>query len=95
MKIRPLGDRVLVVRLPEEAVTPGGILIPDNAKEKPTRAKVLAAGPGRFLDDGSLRPLDVKAGDIVLFGKYSGTELELDGEKMLMLSENDILAIEG
>ncbi len=93
MNIRPLGDKILVQRLPEEEKSKGGILIPDNAKEKPTQAVVLAVGAGRVLEDGTVRPLDVKKGNKVLFGKYNGTEVELDGEKLLILSENDILAV--
>ena len=93
MNIRPLGNKILVQRLPEEVRSKGGILIPDNAKEKPTQAIVLAVGPGRLLEDGTVRPLDVKKGNKVFFGKYNGTEVELDGEKLLILSEDDILAV--
>lgn len=93
MNIRPLGDKILVQRLEAETLSKGGILIPDNAKEKPTQAIVLAVGSGRLLDDGTVRPLDVKKGNKVLFGKYNGTEVELDGEKLLILSEDDILAV--
>lgn len=93
MNIRPLGSKILVQRLEAETLSKGGILIPDNAKEKPTQAIVLAVGPGRLLEDGTVRPLDVKKGNKVLFGKYNGTEVELDGEKLLILSEDDILAV--
>jgi chaperonin GroES len=93
MNIRPLGNKILVQRLEAETLSKGGILIPDNAKEKPTQAIVLAVGAGRVLEDGTVRPLDVKKGNKVLFGKYNGTEVELDGEKLLILSEDDILAV--
>lgn len=93
MKIRPLQDR-LIVR-PSEAVSTskGGIIIPDNAKEKPLEGEVLAVGNGRIMDDGHLRPLDVKAGDLILFGKYTGTEIEVEGSKLLMLREDDVLGV--
>ena len=93
MNIRPLHDRVLATRLEAEAKTKGGIVIPDAAKEKPIEGKVVAVGNGRRLDDGSIRPLDVKAGDRILFGKYSGTDVKLDGEDYLILREDDILAV--
>jgi len=95
MNIRPLHDRVLATRLEAEAKTKGGIVIPDAAKEKPIEGKVVAVGNGRRLDDGSIRPLDVKAGDRILFGKYSGTDVKLDGEDYLILREDDILAVLG
>jgi chaperonin GroES len=95
MKIRPLHDRVLVKRLGEEEKTKGGIIIPDSAKEKPQHAKVIAVGNGRILDNGQVRTLDVKAGDTVLFGKYSGTEVKIDGEDHLILREEDLLGVFG
>jgi chaperonin GroES len=93
MKIRPLGDRVLVRRIAEEEKTKGGIIIPDTAKEKPQEGKVIAVGKGKMGDDGKVTPLDVKAGDKVLFSKYSGTEIKLEGEEHLILREEDILGI--
>jgi len=93
MAIRPLHDRVLIKRVEEEQKTKGGIIIPDTAKEKPAEGKVIAVGNGRVLDDGKVRPLDVKAGDRVLFGKYSGTEVKVDGEEHLILREDDILVV--
>ena len=93
MKIRPLHDRVLVKRIDEEAKTKGGIIIPDTAKEKPQEGRVVAAGSGKLLDDGTVRSLDVKAGDRILFGKYSGSEITLDGDEHNILREDDILAI--
>ena len=93
MKIRPLHDRVIVKRLEEERVSAGGIVIPDSAAEKPTRGKVIAAGPGRVNDEGKVRPLDVKAGDTILFGKWSGTEVKIDGEELLVMKEEDIQAV--
>ena len=93
MKIRPLGDRVLVKRIAEEEKTKGGIIIPDTAKEKPQEGKVVAVGKGKKNDDGKVTPLDVKAGDRILFGKYSGSEVKLDGEEHLILREEDILGI--
>ena len=93
MKIRPLHDRVLVKRLEEERTTAGGIVIPDSATEKPSRGKVIAVGKGKILEDGSVRPLDVKAGDQVLFGKYGGTEVKIDDEELLVMREDDIMAI--
>jgi len=95
MKVRPLHDRVLVKRVAEEQKTKGGIIIPDTAKEKPIEAIVIAVGSGRVGDDGKVHPLEVKAGDKVLFGKYSGTEVKLDGEEHLILRESDIVAILG
>jgi chaperonin GroES len=91
-KIRPLHDRVIVKRIEEEEKTKGGIIIPDTAKEKPQEARVIAVGPGRH-DDGKVIPLGVKAGDKILFGKYSGTEIKLDGEEHLILREDDILGV--
>ncbi|MBI4523859.1 MAG: co-chaperone GroES [Deltaproteobacteria bacterium] len=91
-KIRPLRDRVIVKRIEEEEKTKGGIIIPDTAKEKPQEGRVVAVGPGR-LEDGKVIPLDVKAGDKILFGKYSGTEIKLNGEEHLIMREDDILGI--
>lgn len=93
MKIRPLHDRVIVKRLEEERVSAGGIVIPDTAAEKPVRGKVMATGNGKILENGQVRPLDVKAGDTVLFGKYSGTEVKVDGEELLVMREDDIMAV--
>ena len=93
MKIRPLNDRVIVRRLEEERTSPGGIVIPDTAAEKPMRGEVLAVGSGKTLDNGQVRALQVKAGDKVLFGKYSGTEVKLDGEDILVMREDDIMAV--
>ncbi len=93
MKIRPLQDRLVVKRLAEEEKTKGGIIIPDSAKEKPIEGEVIAVGSGKVSDDGKQRPLDVKKGDRVLFGKYSGTEIKLDGVEHLILREDDILGI--
>jgi chaperonin GroES len=93
MAIRPLHDRILVKRVKEEETTKGGIIIPDTAKEKPIEAKVVAVGTGRLLDSGEVRPLAVKKGDVVLFGKYGGTEVKIDGEEHLILREDDILGI--
>ena len=93
MKIRPLNDRVLVVRVEEEQKTAGGIIIPDTAKEKPQQGKVVAAGPGKRGEDGQRTPLDVKVGDRVLFSKYAGTEIKIDGVEHLFMSEDDILAV--
>jgi len=91
--VRPLHDRVLVRRTPEETKTAGGIIIPDTAKEKPQRGEIVATGKGRVTEDGKVTPLDVKIGDKILFGKYSGTELKLDGQEYLMMKEEDILGI--
>jgi len=93
MKIRPLQDRIIVKRTEEEEKTKGGIIIPDTAKEKPLEGKVIAAGNGKILEDGKVRPLDVKVGDRVLFGKYAGTEIKIEGEEHLMLREEDILGV--
>jgi chaperonin GroES len=93
MKIRPLNDRVLVLRIEEEEKTSGGIIIPDTAKEKPQEGKVVAAGEGKLDENGKRIPLDVKKGDKVLFGKYAGTEINVDGVEHLIMKEDDILAI--
>ena len=93
MKIRPLHDRVIVKRLAEERTSPGGIVIPDSAAEKPSQGKVVAIGKGKILEDGSVRALDVKVGDKILFGKYSGTEVKVDGEDLLVMREEDIMAV--
>ena len=93
MKIRPLHDRVIIRRLEEEEKTKGGIIIPDSAKEKPLEGKVIAAGKGKILENGEVRALDVKAGDRILFGKYSGTEVKIDGDEHLILREEDILGV--
>ena len=93
MKIRPLHDRVLVKRVEEEEKTSGGLYIPDAAKEKPIQAEVVAVGAGKRDKDGNVRPLDVKAGDRVLFSKYSGSEVKIDGEEHLIMREDDILAV--
>ncbi|HEY2743346.1 MAG TPA: co-chaperone GroES [Polyangia bacterium] len=93
MKIRPLQDRLVVKRLAEEEKTKGGIIIPDSAKEKPIEGEVIAVGNGKFNEEGTLRPLDVKKGDRVLFGKYSGTEIKLDGVDHLILREDEVLGI--
>ena len=93
MKIRPLHDRVIVKRVDEEEKTKGGIIIPDTAKEKPVEGEVVAVGDGKVADDGKKIPLEVKAGDKVLFGKYAGTEIQIDGEENLIMREDDIIAI--
>jgi chaperonin GroES len=93
MKIRPLQDRLIVKRVAEENKTKGGIIIPDTAKEKPLEGKVIAVGNGKVLEDGKVRPLDVKAGDRILFSKYAGTEIKIEGEEHLMLREDDILGV--
>jgi chaperonin GroES len=93
MKLRPLHDRVIVKRLEAETKTAGGIVIPDNATEKPIKGEVIAVGNGKILEDGKVRPLDVKVGDKILFGKYSGTEVKLDGDELLVMREEDIMAI--
>ncbi len=93
MKIRPLHDRILVQRLEEEEKTKGGIIIPDTAKEKPIEGKVVAVGNGKLLRNGEVKPLDVKVGDRVLFGKYAGTEVKIGGEEYLIMREDDILGI--
>lgn len=93
MKVRPLHDRVLIQRLDTEETTKGGIIIPETAKEKPQEGKVVAVGNGKILEDGSTKPLDVKKGDKILFSKYGGTEIKIDGEDYLILSEDEILAV--
>ena len=93
MKFRPLRDRVLAKRLDEEEKTKGGIIIPDSAKEKPQEAQVVAVGTGKVADDGTVTPLDVKVGDRILLGKYSGSEVNLDGEEHLIIREDDVLGI--
>ena len=93
MKIRPLHDRVVVKRWEEEKTSPGGIVIPDTAKEKPIKGEVVAVGLGKALDNGDVRPLDVKIGDKILFGKYAGTEVKIDGTEYLMLREDDIMGV--
>jgi chaperonin GroES len=93
MNIRPLQDRVVVKRTPEETTSAGGIVIPDSAAEKPSRGEVLAVGNGKVNSNGDVRPLDVKAGDQVLFGKYAGTEVKVDGEDVLIMREEDILGV--
>jgi chaperonin GroES len=93
MKIRPLHDRVIIKRKEEERTSPGGIVIPDSATEKPIKGEVVAVGHGKILENGEVRSLDVKVGDNVLFGKYSGTEVKVDGEELLVMREEDIMAI--
>ena len=93
MQFRPLHDRVVVRRIDEDERTPGGIIIPDTAKEKPQQGEVVAAGPGARDEKGEVQPLDVKAGDRVLFGKWSGTEVKIDGEELLIMKESDILGV--
>ncbi len=93
MKLKPLQDRVIVKRIEEEEKTKGGIILPDTAKEKPIQGRVIAVGRGRLLNDGKIHPPEVKEGDKVLFGKYAGTEVKIDGEEHLILREDDILAI--
>ncbi len=93
MKIRPLHDRILVKRLEEEEKTKGGIIIPDTAKEKPIEGEVIAVGNGRVLESGETRPLEVKVGDRILFGKYAGTEIKIEGEEYLMMREDDVLGV--
>jgi chaperonin GroES len=93
MKIRPLHDRVIVKRLESENVSAGGIVIPDSAAEKPVQGKVVAVGKGKILEDGNVRPLDVKVGDKILFGKYSGTEVKVDGDELVVMREEDVMAV--
>lgn len=93
MKIRPLHDRVIVRRLEDERTSPGGIVIPDSAAEKPMQGEVIAAGNGKVQENGDIRPLDVKAGDKILFGKYSGTEVKVEGEDLLVMREDDIMGV--
>jgi len=95
MKVKPLHDRVLVKRIEEKEVVKGGIIIPDTAKEKPMEGEVIAAGPGKVTDSGNRAALEVKAGDRILFGKYSGTEIKIDGQEYLIMREDEILAIVG
>ena len=93
MGLKPLGDRILVKRIEEEEVNKGGIIIPDTAKEKPMKGEIIAVGPGRILDNGKQQPMEVKEGNKVLFGKYSGTEVKIDNEEYLIMREDDILGI--
>ena len=93
MKLRPLHDRVVIRRTEEERKSPGGIVIPDSAAEKPVEGKVVAVGKGKILEDGQVRPLDVKIGDKILFGKYSGTEVKVDGEDLVVMREEDVMAV--
>jgi len=93
MKIRPLHDRVVIRRTEEERTSPGGIVIPDSATEKPIKGEVVAVGKGKLLDSGEVRALDLKKGDKVLFGKYSGTEVKVDGEELLVMREDDVMAV--
>ena len=93
MKIRPLNDRIIVERMEEETKTAGGLIIPDTAKEKPQQGKIIAAGKGKKTEDGKVLPLDVKVGDKVLFGKYAGTEIKIEGKEYLMMREEDILGV--
>ena len=93
MKIRPLQDRVIVKRVQEEEKTKGGIIIPDTAKEKPIEGEILAVGNGKILEDGKVRPMDIKAGDTILFSKYSGTEIKIEGDEHLIIREEDVLGI--
>ena len=93
LKIRPLHDRVIIKRLEEERTSAGGIIIPDNPTEKPIKGKVIAVGKGKILENGEVRPLDVKVGDNILFGKYSGTEVKVDGEELLVMREEDVMAV--
>ena len=93
MKIRPLHDRVIIRRMEEERTSPGGIVIPDSATEKPIKGEVIAVGKGKITDSGEIRALDLKAGDTVLFGKYSGTEVKVDGEELLVMKEDEVMAV--
>jgi chaperonin GroES len=93
MKIRPLHDRVVIRRTEEERKSPGGIVIPDTATEKPIRGKVVAVGKGKILESGEVRPLDLKVNDEILFGKYSGTEIKVDGEDLVVMREDDVIAV--
>jgi len=93
MKIRPLHDRVIIRRLEEERTSPGGIVIPDSAAEKPSKGEVIAVGKGKILDNGEIRPLDLKPGDKVLFGKYSGTEVKMADDELLVMREEDVMAV--
>ena len=93
MKVRPLHDRILVERIDEEEKTPGGIIIPDTAKEKPSQGKVVAVGNGKKTEDGKVIPLEVKVGDKILFGKYAGTEIKIEGKEYLMMREDEVFAV--
>jgi chaperonin GroES len=93
MKIRPLHDRVIVKRVEEDRTSPGGIMIPDTAAEKPVQGKIVAVGKGRILEDGHVRPCDLNVGDKILFGKYSGTEVKLEGEDLVVMREEDVMAV--
>ena len=93
MKIRPLHDRVVIKRMEEEKASPGGIIIPDSATEKPVKGEVVAVGNGKIQDNGKVQPLDVKVGDTVLFGKYSGTEVKVDSDELVVMKEDDIMAV--
>ncbi|MGI9330005.1 MAG: co-chaperone GroES [Gammaproteobacteria bacterium] len=93
MKLRPLHDRVIIRRVEEERTSPGGIVIPDSATEKPIKGEVVAVGNGRLMENGDIRALDIKAGDKVLFGKYSGTEVKVEGEELLVMKEDDVMAV--
>ena len=93
MNIRPLHDRVVIKRMEEETTSPGGIVIPDSATEKPVRGQVIAVGKGKILENGDVRPLDLKAGDKILFGKYSGTEVKVDDQDYLVMREDDVMAV--
>jgi len=93
MNVRPMQDRLLIKPLDEEQKTAGGIIVPDTAKEKPMKGKVIAAGPGKLSDDGKRQPMDVKVGDTVMYGKYSGTEFKMDNQEYLIIGQNDILVI--
>jgi chaperonin GroES len=93
MKIRPLHDRVIVKRLEEDRTSPGGIVIPDTAAEKPVQGKIVAVGNGKILENGQVRPCDIKVGDKILFGKYSGSEVKLEGEELVVMREEDIMAV--
>jgi chaperonin GroES len=93
MKIRPLHDRVVIKRMEEERTSPGGIVIPDTATEKPIKGEVMAVGKGKIMENGDVRPLDLKTGDKVLFGKYSGTEVKVEGEDFLVMREDDVMAV--
>ena len=93
MKIRPLHDRLVVKRVEDERTSPGGIVIPDTAAEKPMRGEVIAVGKGKVLDNGDVRPMDVKVGEQVLFGKYSGTEVKVEGEELVVMREDDVMAV--
>jgi chaperonin GroES len=93
MKIRPLHDRVIVKRLEEDRTSPGGILIPDTAAEKPVQGKIVAVGKGKILENGQVRPCDIKVGDTILFGKYSGAEVKLEGDELVVMREEDVMAV--